>query len=109
MCLCSQECVTAMGSLQSIQVFDACVYDVCLSRQNVTATLCENINSFVIRCAKEFKVQTHNWRNQQQLCRTLFTVFLRLYVSLYFSVYTMRLIQQQSKTISYFIVLIWQH
>jgi len=59
-----------MGRKLVAESFDSCVYDVCLTRQNVTATLCENINTFAVRCVKEYKVPIGIWRNYQ-LCREL--------------------------------------
>jgi C8 domain len=70
-CCCWQECLAAMGDRARAEVYDACVYDVCLTRQNVTCTLCENIKAFVSRCGNEFKVMTTSWRDHK-LCRRFF-------------------------------------
>lgn len=60
-----------MDDRSRVEVFDACVYDLCLARRNVTCALCENINAFVSRCVKEFKVETNSWRSPE-MCRRFF-------------------------------------
>lgn len=78
-----QECIQAMDTHQTDEVVHACVYDVCLTRHNVTNSLCENINAFVERCGKEFNVEIRNWRDPL-LCRRLLG-FRALALSLFLS------------------------